>query len=127
MFYTFTNFKVKTIDNVKKEIGTNVFVISLLRSQLMFEGKNIELSELVSRYIIEGDTYKLSIIQNNITTLMKQMYKKDACWKLTIPNQNIITSKKDCVQLSKEEMTSATVIIPGVNNQAYTVRFETTT
>jgi hypothetical protein len=113
------------VEDVDSQIGDNLFVAGLLRSQLVYEGKNVALSEIVSRYCLKKNDTLEKAIKEKINPMMHKMYGKDVCWKMTVPSGTIASGINDCALLSKEEDITAVIFVPGFGEEICEVGFET--
>ena len=117
----------KTVDDTKELMGTNLFVIGLLKSQLNYEGNMISLSELVSYHNLKNDKKYSDLIRNQTNMLMNQMFGKDICWKMSGASWSIEDEIKTCEKLPKKQGISSTLRIAGFDSQSFDVKFETKT
>lgn len=118
---------VKTVTNAKELMGTNIFVIGLLKSQLNYEGNTITLSELIAYHNLKNDKKYSDMIRTQINSLMNQMFGKNVCWELRSVSWIIKDETKNCIKLSKKESISSTIKIAGFDAQSFDIIFETKT
>lgn len=129
LFFFLTSSKdgVKDVKAAKELMGTNIFVIGLLKSQLIYEENTITLSELIAYHNLRNEKKYSDMIRTQINSLMLQMFGKNICWELKSTSWNIKDETKDCQKLSKKESISSTVKIAGFDAQSFDVTFETKT
>ncbi len=129
LFFTFSDFNKGnsySIENTKEKLGNNIFVIGVLKSETSYENSNMPLYELISRYYLDGNSNEKQIIIDSVNLLMKNMFDKNICWKITITNTKIIESGNNCESVSKQQIVSESEIVPGFNGKSIDMRFETT-
>ena len=77
----------------------------------------------ILKQVYESMLKQKNIIQQKITEVLKKMYNKDVCFKLTL-KKTIESPVKDCGSLSKEDAVLSTLTLIGHNKEAFDMRFE---
>ncbi|MBR9691041.1 hypothetical protein GOV08_05150 [Candidatus Woesearchaeota archaeon] len=113
------------IEQASGEIGDNLFLLGLLRSQVTYEGYQMSFSELLSKYQVEYDEKIKTAAIKHVNEIMQSVYGKKVCWTLKMPSSTFKEQSKDCQSLTEVEMIYANTEVPGFNNKIFTVHFET--
>lgn len=112
------------IEKVSDEVGDNLFLLGILRTEI----KDVQISELLARYVISNDSAIKTIVSNRINEVMQSLYSKNVCWKMTFPKRSSLKPIKDgisdCENLKYEKI-SAQITLPGYNQNTFDVKFET--